>query len=78
MDFHAHLDKHEVIGLLAGSWHPDQRVLRVERALPVREALAGRSDGTNVEMDTDDQFKVRFDRLCGVGGVETLRCSASQ
>jgi len=63
MDFHAHMDKHEVIGLLAGSWHPAARVLRVERAVPVREALVGGSDGTNVEMDTDDQFKV------GVGGL---------
>jgi hypothetical protein len=58
MDFHAHMDKHEVIGLLAGSWHPESCTLRVERAVPVNEALAGGSDGTNVEMDTDDQFKV--------------------
>jgi hypothetical protein len=61
MDFHAHMDRHEVIGLLAGSWHAPSRVLRVERAVPVREALAGGSDGINVEMDTDDQFKVLFE-----------------
>jgi hypothetical protein len=24
MDFHAHLDSHEVIGLLAGTWSPQQ------------------------------------------------------
>lgn len=58
MDFHAHMDKHEVIGLLAGTWCPARRLLRVERAVPVCEAAAGGSDGTNVEMDTDDQFKV--------------------
>jgi proteasome lid subunit RPN8/RPN11 len=39
MDFHAHLDKHEVIGLLAGTWDPANKVLRVERAFPVRESL---------------------------------------
>ena len=38
MDFHAHLDGHEVIGLLAGAWRPRERCLVVERALPVREA----------------------------------------
>uniref|UniRef100_A0A383WMB0 MPN domain-containing protein n=1 Tax=Tetradesmus obliquus TaxID=3088 RepID=A0A383WMB0_TETOB len=61
MDFHAHLDRHEVIGLLAGSWQPQQRLLRVERAFPVREAAgggAGTNDGTNVEMDPEDQLKV--------------------
>lgn len=66
MDFHSHLDKHEVIGLLAGSWDAAARVLRVERAFPVREALpaAGGSssvanDYINVEMDPEDQYKVR-------------------
>jgi proteasome lid subunit RPN8/RPN11 len=76
MDFHAHLDTHEVIGLLAGTWHPEQRLLCVQRAFPVREALpsaGGRShssrggdedhatagtDHINVEMDSEDQFKV--------------------
>jgi hypothetical protein len=24
MDFHAHMDRNEVIGLLAGSWDPQQ------------------------------------------------------
>jgi hypothetical protein len=24
MDFHAHMDRNEIIGLLAGSWHPQQ------------------------------------------------------
>lgn len=63
MDFHAHLDRHEVIGLLAGSWSSEQRLLRVERAFPVREAAgggAGTNDGTNVEMDPEDQLKVRI------------------
>lgn len=58
MDFHAHLDKHEVIGLLAGRWDAASRTLTVERAFPVREAgAAGSNDGINVEMDTEDQFK---------------------
>eukprot|EP00877_Chromochloris_zofingiensis_P004266 jgi/Chrzof1/13840/Cz08g14150.t1 len=60
MDFHAHLDKHEVIGLLAGRWDAASRTLTVERAFPVREAgAAGSNDGINVEMDTEDQFKVQ-------------------
>jgi len=96
MDFHAHLDKHEVIGLLAGTWDPATKVVRVERAFPVRESLGaaaaaggtaggggaaaagaakdeggarggagGSSSGNgsgndhiNVEMDSEDQFKV--------------------
>eukprot|EP00878_Enallax_costatus_P044864 GHUV01053634.1.p1 GENE.GHUV01053634.1~~GHUV01053634.1.p1 ORF type:complete len:195 (+),score=49.90 GHUV01053634.1:90-587(+) len=60
MDFHAHLDRHEIIGLLAGAWLPEQRLLRVERAFPVREAVASgaANDGINVEMDPEDQFKV--------------------
>jgi hypothetical protein len=62
MDFHAHLDRHEVIGLLAGSWEPRSRLLRVERAFPVREAVesGAANDGINVEMDPEDQFKVRL------------------
>lgn len=38
-----------------------QRLLRVERAFPVREAMGGNAenDGINVEMDPEDQFKVR-------------------
>ena len=28
MDFHAHLSDNEVIGLLAGSWNPQERLLR--------------------------------------------------
>ena len=28
MDFHAHLSNNEVIGLLCGSWHPEERLLR--------------------------------------------------
>ncbi|KAF6257396.1 hypothetical protein COO60DRAFT_1235274 [Scenedesmus sp. NREL 46B-D3] len=60
MDFHAHLDRHEVIGLLAGSWDAAGRLLRVERAFPVREAAGSgaANDGINVEMDPEDQFKV--------------------
>eukprot|EP00775_Hariotina_reticulata_P009205 gene9205-9372_t len=36
------------------------RLLRVERAFPVREAMASgaANDGINVEMDPEDQFKV--------------------
>jgi protein MYSM1 len=67
MDFHAHLDRHEVIGLLAGSWQPEHRLLTVERALPVHEAVGSgaANDGINVEMDPEDQFKVRvWPRLC--------------
>jgi hypothetical protein len=42
-----------------------QRLLRVERAFPVREAMGGNAenDGINVEMDPEDQFKV-----CILGG----------
>ena len=37
-----------------------QRLLRVERAFPVREAVGANAenDGINVEMDPEDQFKV--------------------
>eukprot|EP00879_Flechtneria_rotunda_P005196 GHRR01005478.1.p1 GENE.GHRR01005478.1~~GHRR01005478.1.p1 ORF type:complete len:652 (+),score=323.50 GHRR01005478.1:185-1957(+) len=60
MDFHAHLDRHEVIGLLAGTWDSASKLLRIERAFPVREAIASgaANDGINVEMDPEDQFKV--------------------
>lgn len=66
MDFHAHLDRHEIIGLLAGAWLPEQRLLRVERAFPVREAIASgaANDGINVEMDPEDQFKVCCGCVC--------------
>jgi len=58
MDFHAHLDRDEVIGLLAGSWCPASRTMCIERAFPVHEAGVG-NDAINVEMDPEDQFKVR-------------------
>jgi hypothetical protein len=66
MDFHSHLDRHEVIGLLAGSWQPESRLLRIERAFPVREAVGSgaANDGINVEMDPEDQFKVWLSANC--------------
>jgi hypothetical protein len=33
--------RREVIGLLAGTWDDESKLLRVERALPVRELQAG-------------------------------------
>ncbi len=57
MDFHAHLDRNEVIGLLSGSWDAAARQLRIERAFPVREAVHGNGH-IDVEMDPEDQYKV--------------------
>lgn len=37
MDLHAHLDTAEIIGLLAGSYSPQSRHIRVEAAFPVNE-----------------------------------------
>ncbi|KAK9843826.1 hypothetical protein WJX81_007876 [Elliptochloris bilobata] len=58
MDFHAHLSLSEVIGVLGGSWDAEESVLRVQRAFPVRE-LAADTDTINVEMDPEDEFRVR-------------------
>mmetsp|Transcript_5188 Transcript_5188/g.13216 ORF Transcript_5188/g.13216 Transcript_5188/m.13216 type:complete len:610 (-) Transcript_5188:47-1876(-) len=57
MDLHAHLDTAEIIGLLAGSYSPQSRHIRVEAAFPVNE-LATEDDSVNVEMDPEDQVRV--------------------
>eukprot|EP00887_Chlorella_sp_A99_P005114 scaffold25.g5114.t1 len=58
MDFHAHLSRHEVIGILAGTYDAASRSISVLRALPVRE-LATEDDSVNVEMDPEDEFRAR-------------------
>ncbi|KAK9809210.1 hypothetical protein WJX72_011487 [[Myrmecia] bisecta] len=58
MDFHAHLNLNEIIGILGGTWHEEERVIRVHRAFPVRE-LQTEDDSINVEMDPEDEFAVR-------------------
>ncbi|KAL3138447.1 hypothetical protein ABBQ32_006237 [Trebouxia sp. C0010 RCD-2024] len=57
MDFHAHLNMNEVIGLLAGECHEDRRLIRVLRAFPVEE-LVTEDDTINAEMDPEDVFRV--------------------
>ena len=59
MDMHAHMsEKHEIIGLLAGSWDRKKRILRVEEAFPVRE-LKTEDNTINVEMDPESEVQVR-------------------
>ncbi|DBA71008.1 hypothetical protein WJX79_008093 [Trebouxia sp. C0005] len=57
MDFHAHLNMNEVIGLLAGECDEDRRLIRVLRAFPVKE-LVTEDDTINAEMDPEDVFRV--------------------
>ena len=60
MDFHAHLVKAEIIGLLGGTWDADARVLTVDDAFPCRSlADTGEDDSTNVEMDPSSEIEVR-------------------
>lgn len=58
MDLHAHLCKCEVIGMLAGTFEPTTRTISVLHAHPVRE-LATEDDSINVEMDPEDEWRMR-------------------
>eukprot|EP00884_Botryococcus_braunii_P019406 jgi/Botrbrau1/6149/Bobra.331_2s0039.1 len=58
MDFHSHLSLNEVIGILKGTWDPEQRLITVVGAIPVRE-LGTEDDRINVEMDAEDEYRVR-------------------
>ena len=57
MDFHAHLSSCEVIGLLGGTWDPQQRRITVRAAYPCQR-LEGSHSGTSVEMDPEAQVQV--------------------
>ena len=46
MDFHAHLSKVEIIGLLGGQWHAGARRLVVSEAFPCRSAHGSESGAT--------------------------------
>ena len=43
MDFHAHLSENEVVGLLAGTWNPQDRLLRYSP--PLKTQYTKGSDG---------------------------------
>ncbi|KAK9865967.1 hypothetical protein WJX84_011457 [Apatococcus fuscideae] len=58
MDYHAHLNMNEIIGFLGGSYDEERRVLRVLKAYPGIE-LQTEDDRINVEMDPEDDFRVR-------------------
>jgi hypothetical protein len=58
MDVHAHLAASEVIGLLGGTWHADQRRIEVVRAFPCARAPGTRS-GTSVELDPAAEVETR-------------------
>lgn len=58
MDFHAHLSTNEVIGVLAGNWDPEKKVITIMRAFAVKE-LATEDDSINVEMDPESEIAVR-------------------
>lgn len=58
MDFHAHLSTNEIIGILAGTWDSQQKLITVIKAIPVKE-LSTEDDSVNVEMDPEAEFAAR-------------------
>ncbi|CAG8433844.1 9607_t:CDS:2 [Ambispora gerdemannii] len=58
MDFHAHLMQTEIIGFLAGHWHPEEKKLIVKATFPCRSLATGQ-DHVNVEMDPTSETEVR-------------------
>ena len=56
IDFHAHLSRREVIGLLGGHYDLNLRVLKIVAAEPCRSL----STGLQCEMDPGKFSRVRF------------------
>ena len=65
IDLHAHLADTEVIGLLAGAWSTEDRVLVVEHAFPC-EALDTGDNSVNVELCPASEVEVR-QTIMGMG-----------
>lgn len=59
MDLHSHLASTEVIGLLAGQWDPEKKLITIVRAYPCRalEPENGHEREQSVEMDTESQWE---------------------
>ncbi|KAL4859895.1 putative dolichyl-diphosphooligosaccharide--protein glycosyltransferase subunit 3B [Chlorella vulgaris] len=57
MDFHAHLSRCEIIGLLGGSFDAQRRVVDIREAYPCRRA-EGQASGTSVELCAESQVEV--------------------
>ncbi|EFN57719.1 expressed protein [Chlorella variabilis] len=57
MDFHAHLSRCEIIGLLGGAFDAERRMLEIREAYPCRRA-EGQASGTSVELCAESQVEV--------------------
>jgi len=57
IDFHCHLSRNEVIGLLAGLWHPQEKRLIVIEAFPSTRVEG--NDEVNVEIDPIAELQIK-------------------
>lgn len=59
-DLHAHLAECEIIGFLAGTWDPVNRVVHIQAAYPCRSVDSDLHDGSmDVEMDPGSEIELR-------------------